>query len=384
MLGRGGLGTVFRAQHIGSLMAVALKLLHPRFAARDEYRRSLLPEARRAATVAHQRCARLLDVGEAEDGQTYLAMELVEGRTLDGLWRSGPLAPAHAVAILLQVAEALVAIHAAELVHCDLSPRNVMVAADEGRLCVKVLDFGIARSMHLVRPGPGELAGFVNPAFSAPELLAGQDVDPRADLFSLGTIGWLLITGSLPVDDPAPRGAAGRRPWPGPAGVPRRLVRLLQDCLQHDPGRRPASAALVAGELAAIAAARRPFASRLAVTLAVLATGLSFVARGSGQARSCRSGPVRRCRWPKWRPAHRRRCSTCRAASWRPSAAISAASPRGRCASSCRATGTCCCGSRCSPRSTLPTGRWCCPMRRRSGATCWWRCSSCPTTVRWT
>lgn len=283
VLGRGGLGTVFRAQHIGSLMAVALKLLHPRFAARDEYRRSLLPEARRAATVAHQRCARLLDVGEAEDGQTYLAMELVEGRTLDGLWRSGPLAPAHAVAILLQVAEALVAIHAAELVHCDLSPRNVMVAADEGRLCVKVLDFGIARSMHLVRPGPGELAGFVNPAFSAPELLAGQDVDPRADLFSLGTIGWLLITGSLPVDDPAPRGAAGRRPWPGPAGVPRRLVRLLQDCLQHDPGRRPASAALVAGELAAIAAARRPFASRLAVTLAVLATGLSFVARGSGQ-----------------------------------------------------------------------------------------------------
>ncbi|MBL8737905.1 MAG: serine/threonine protein kinase [Planctomycetes bacterium] len=286
VLGRGGLGTVFRAQHVGSLMAVALKLLHPRFAARAEYRRSLLPEARRAATVAHQRCARLLDVGEAEDGQTYLAMELVDGRTLDGLWRSGPLAPAHAVAILLQVAEALVAIHAAELVHCDLSPRNVMVAAADGRLSVKVLDFGIARSMHLVRPGPGELAGFVNPAFSAPELLAGQDVDPRADLFSLGTIGWLLLTGAMPVDAPA-----GRRSWPGPAGVPRRLVRLLQDCLQHDPSRRPASAAQVAGELAAIAAARRPFWSRLAVTLAVLATGLAFVARGSGRAPYLRVWP---------------------------------------------------------------------------------------------
>ena len=286
VLGRGGLGTVFRAQHVGSLMAVALKLLHPRFAARDEYRRSLLPEARRAATVAHQRCARLLDVGEAEDGQTYLAMELVEGRTLDGLVRSGPLAPAHAVAILLQVAEALVAIHAAELVHCDLSPRNVMVAADDGRLCVKVLDFGIARSMHLVRPGPGELSGFVNPAFSAPELLAGQDVDPRSDLYSLGTIGWLLLTGTLPVEAPS-----GRREWPGPAGVPRRLVRLLQDCLQHDPVLRPASAAQVAVELAAIAAARRPFWSRLAVMLSVLATGLAFVARGSGPAPFLRAWP---------------------------------------------------------------------------------------------
>lgn len=286
VLGRGGLGTVFRAQHVGSLMAVALKLLHPRFAARAEYRRSLLPEARRAATVAHQRCARLLDVGEAEDGQTYLAMELVEGRTLDGLWRSGPLAPAHAVAILLQVAEALVAIHAAELVHCDLSPRNVMVAADDGRLCVKVLDFGIARSMHLVRPGPGELSGFVNPAFSAPELLAGQDVDPRSDLYSLGAIGWLLLTGALPVEAPT-----GRREWPGPTGVPRRLVRLLQSCLQQDPALRPAGAAPVVGELAAIAAARRPFWSRLAVGLSVLATGLAFAARGSAPAAFLRAWP---------------------------------------------------------------------------------------------
>jgi serine/threonine protein kinase len=95
VLGRGGLGTVFRAQHVGSLMTVALKLLHPRFADRPEYRRALVPEARRAATVADERCARLLDVGEAEDGAAYLAMELVEGRTLDELVRDGPLAPAH-------------------------------------------------------------------------------------------------------------------------------------------------------------------------------------------------------------------------------------------------------------------------------------------------
>ena len=81
VLGRGGLGTVFRAQHVGSLVTVALKLLHPRFAERPEYRRSLLPEARRAATVTHEHCARLLDVGEGDEGITYLAMEMVEGQT---------------------------------------------------------------------------------------------------------------------------------------------------------------------------------------------------------------------------------------------------------------------------------------------------------------
>ena len=101
VLGRGGLGTVFSAMHIGSLMTVALKLLHPRFTGRPEYRRALLPEARRAATVTHTRCARLLDVGEVEEGVAYLAMELAEGKTLELLMRGGRMAPSHAVDILL-------------------------------------------------------------------------------------------------------------------------------------------------------------------------------------------------------------------------------------------------------------------------------------------
>lgn len=278
VLGRGGLGTVFRAQHVGSLMRVALKLLHPRFAERPEYRRALVPEARRAATVANEHCARLLDVGEAEDGAAYLAMELVEGRTLDVLVRDQALAPAHAVAILAQVADALAAIHAAGLVHCDLSPRNVMVAARGGSLAVKVLDFGIARSVTLAGPSraPGELHGFVNPAFAAPELLAGGDVDARADVYSFGVLAWLLLTGGLPVDDADVRRlvaavTAGQlRPWPQPRGVHRRLRRLVAVCLQRDPAARPASIAAVVRELALLRGARRPALLRAGVAATAL------------------------------------------------------------------------------------------------------------------
>ena len=288
VLGRGGLGTVFRAQHIGSLMTVALKLLHPRFAERPEYRRALLPEARRAATVTHERCARLLDVGEADEGAAYLAMEMVDGRTLDMVARSGAMAPGHAVAVLVQIAEALVAIHAAGLVHCDLSPRNVMVAFRAGQLRVKVLDFGIARSVSLAGDrGRSEFAGFVNPAFSAPELLAGRDVDPRADLYSLGTLAWLLLTGSMPVDDTDARRAAlavaagELRPWPKTPGVPARLARLVQRCLAMDPGSRPASALEVLQELAIVQGARRPLVARIAVAVMALAVLANFGLAGT-------------------------------------------------------------------------------------------------------
>lgn len=272
VLGRGGLGTVFRAQHIGSLVTVALKLLHPRFSEKPEYRRSLLPEARRAATVVHEHCARLLDVGEGDEGVTYLAMELVEGQTLDEVLQQGALAPSHVVDLLLQVTAALSAVHEVGLVHCDLSPRNVMVSSRSGRLEAKVLDFGIARSMTLAgrQHAQGELWGFANPAFAAPELLVGGEVDPRADLYSLGTLGWLMLTGTMPVDDTdAERAATAVREgslssWPSGTRVPKRLANLVQRCLRYEPEERPASAEDVHRQLQAVRAKRGPGFARLA------------------------------------------------------------------------------------------------------------------------
>ena len=290
VLGRGGLGTVFRAQHVGSLGAVALKILHPRFSEQPEYRRALLPEARRAATVVHERCARLLDVGEGDEGITYLAMELVEGQTLDDVMREGALSPSHAVDLLLQITAALSAVHEAGLVHCDLSPRNVMVTARSGRLEVKVLDFGIARSIDMAgrQHAQSELFGFANPAFSAPELLLGAEVDARADLYSVGTLGWLMLIGEMPVDDADSERAAqavreGRlSTWPSVTRIPKRLGHLIQHCLRFDPQARPISADEVHRQLLSVRTGRGPGLARIASVVAVLAILMTLAAIVSG------------------------------------------------------------------------------------------------------
>ncbi|MEY4673374.1 MAG: hypothetical protein RL148_1158 [Planctomycetota bacterium] len=261
VLGRGGMGTVFRAVHEVSLVPVAVKLLHPRFGMRPELRRALVAEARRAGRVVDEHCARILDVGETEDGTVYLAMELAAGETLD-LWLRGGkgLQPAVAVAILVQVCRALVAIHGAGLVHRDLSLRNVMVSVRDGKPFVKVLDFGIAKATLSGRSGDREHEGapFANPVFSAPEHLSGSPADARADLYGLGVLAHCMLTGELPVRATDPREAAaataqGRiEPLPAVPGVPRSLHRLVQQCLSLDPSRRPVSAELVLRQLEAL------------------------------------------------------------------------------------------------------------------------------------
>lgn len=263
VLGKGGMGTVFRAVHEVSLAPVALKVLHPRYAGRAEHRDHFLGEARKAGSVVHEHSARILDVGEDADGTVYIAMEMVEGETLaEWIHQGERLGPAVVVDLLLQVCQALAAAHDVGLVHRDLSPRNVMGLLREGRPFVKILDFGIAKGASASftgRPIEGEgtapPAGFANPPYSAPEHLEGHEVDARADLYSLGVIAYEALTRRLPVEGHTARDLAratveGRlRPLRAPSGTPSRLVRLITRLLSRDPDDRPASARDVMREL---------------------------------------------------------------------------------------------------------------------------------------
>ncbi|MEY4829555.1 MAG: hypothetical protein RLZZ562_1351 [Planctomycetota bacterium] len=287
VLGKGGMGTVFRASHAVSLAPVAVKLLHPRWSSRAEFRRSLLAEARKAGRVVHEHCARVLDVGEAEDGTVYLAMELADGEPVDALVRRGGAAPSIAVDILAQVARALVAIHAAGLVHRDLSSRNVLVAWRSGAPFVKVLDFGIAQTARLPVGGKSDEGGdatFANPVFSAPEQLAGGEVDARADLYSLGVLAFLLLTGRLPVAERDPRAAARRTVageldvLPSQKGVPRALQSFVARCLSRDPSLRPKSAEAALLELDAIRGGGRKWLPTVSLAVAAVAAALLIVA----------------------------------------------------------------------------------------------------------
>lgn len=291
VLGKGGMGTVFRAVHEVSLVPVALKVLHPRYAARADYREGFLAEARKAGRVVHENCARILDVGQAEDGTVYIAQELVEGETLDEwIHAEEAVAPADAVEILVQICRALVASHVVGLVHRDLSTRNVMVVFRDGQPFVKILDFGIAKGaparvgQEADARGSQATASFANPAYSAPEQLAGQDVDARADLYSLGVIAYEALCGRLPVEGETGRDLAratveGRlRPLPSIPGVPSQLSRLVERLLARDPERRPGSAKEVLGILERIQRPKGLALRPLAVGLMIAGMLLTLVA----------------------------------------------------------------------------------------------------------
>jgi serine/threonine protein kinase len=305
LLGRGGSASVFRAVHEGSLVPVALKVLHPRFASRLGFRDWFLEEARKAGRIAHGNIARVLDVGTGGEGVAYLATELVEGQTLDEWLAAEPGAGvpvAAAVEVLLQVARALAAAHEAGVVHRDLTPRNVMIGVREAALQIKVLDFGIARasvddSVALGEDGrapEAEPGRFATPPYAAPETLSGAgDADARADLYSLGVLGFELLTGSDPVratwsggrpsDDAGGHAneieamveatAAGRIATLRPRrGLPRPLVRLVNRLLARDPSARPASTAAVVRALERIA--QPSYTMRRFVPLAILVVAL--------------------------------------------------------------------------------------------------------------
>ena len=252
VVGEGGSSTVYRAEHALLKRPTAVKVLKKHLAT-DEAIARFEREVRLASRLDHPTTIEIYDYGRAPDGTFYFAMEYLDGITLDELVeRDGPQPVGRAALILLQICESLREAHGLGLVHRDIKPQNVMLCRRGGEAdVVKVLDFGIAKDTH--RTDPRDLTQYADvlgtPLYMAPERLRDPaDADARADLYAVGVLAYLLLTGRRMFDaeyegalieaifsTPAPR-ASGAAPGPIPAA----LDDLIAACTAKSRDLRPA------------------------------------------------------------------------------------------------------------------------------------------------
>ncbi len=259
-IGEGGMGVVYRAEDQNLRRPVALKVLPPGSVGDEERRRRFLREARAAAAVAHPNIATIYEIDEA-DGVVFIAMELVEGKTLRQLLCGPPLPIQDAVWIGGEIAEGLASAHQARVIHRDLKPENVIVRPDGH---VKILDFGLAKlheermearlsglshqdtlSAQMTREG--RIVGTA--AYMSPEQARGKAVDARSDLFAFGITLYEMATGRRPFQGASHTDtlSAILRDQPTPAGkinpkISPALEKVIGRCLEKDPERRYQSA----------------------------------------------------------------------------------------------------------------------------------------------
>jgi serine/threonine-protein kinase len=268
-IGHGGMGEVWVAWDEQLRRDVALKILRPEAGTNAAAVARFEREIMATAALSHPNTVRIFDHGVTDDGLWYYAMELLSGVDLyEMVAAEGPLAPARAIHIARQAAGALAEAHRRGIVHRDLKPENVFVAELGGEHdVVKVLDFGIVRMTQTdeVRlTGTGWVAG--TPAYVSPEVAAGGDAGPAADVYGLGGVLYFALTGRPPFDAAsstallrqhvmvAPEPPSQRLGRPLPAGLERTVLR----CLAKDPEHRFADAGELARALDACAAGGGP------------------------------------------------------------------------------------------------------------------------------
>jgi serine/threonine protein kinase len=200
LVGRGGMGVVYRATDMRLKRSVALKLVAPELSQDDRFRKRFLAETELVTSLEHPNVVPIYDAGDV-GGQLYLAMRYVEGSDLKArLARDRTLEPAHAVAIVTQVGAALDAAHEHGLVHRDVKPSNVLLDAREHAY---LTDFGLARRLGEAAPAVAPDVSLGTPAYASPEQIAGGGVDGRADVYALGCLLYECLTGEVPY----PRGS---------------------------------------------------------------------------------------------------------------------------------------------------------------------------------
>jgi eukaryotic-like serine/threonine-protein kinase len=301
-LGEGASGAVYEGEHVEIGRKLAVKILGPEHAASPGALERFRHEARAVANLAHHNIVQLYDFGRSLDGRAFIAMELCVGQTLDARLRSGDLPWREAVRIAIEVAKALEAAHAAGLVHRDLKPQNLMLTGTGDEADVKLLDFGLATALTDSEKRPPTereraLRGFAvfgTPEYMAPEQVAGDPVDGRADLYALGCVLYEMLTGTAAFEGsssvvvmgkqlhetpPAPRVRAPKRP------IPRAVEAVVVKAMAKSPAARFATAAAMreALEEARGAPVRRRERARRVAGAVLMGAAIAAAAVGSAR-----------------------------------------------------------------------------------------------------
>lgn len=302
LVGRGGMGEVYRALDMRLERPVALKLLSERLSDDEAFRDRMLRESRLAASLDHPNVVPIYEAGES-DGRLFIAMRYVDGTDLKALLRrEGALEPERAVMIAAQIADALDAAHARGLVHRDVKPSNVLLDQQGGREHAYLADFGLTQSVADAAPSDGHLMGTVD--YVAPEQIRGDLVDGRADVYALGCLLFETLTGTVPFSgasdvaivyahlEQEPPLASQRRP-----GVPVAVDDVLARAMAKDPDERLSSCGALVDEartaLGLVRSERSSRSIRLAA-LVVVAVLIAFAIIGvvlmGGDAAKARPG----------------------------------------------------------------------------------------------
>ncbi|MEZ4363578.1 MAG: protein kinase [Kofleriaceae bacterium] len=225
-VGQGTSGTIYRAEHVTLRRKVAIKVLHAELARDDLAVERFRREATMVAEVDNEHIVEIHDFGRAPDGRLYLAMEMLEGETLDELLRrEGKLSVERTADTLIQVGEGLMEAHAVGYVHRDLRPRNIYLAVRRGKAnFVKLLDFGLSKLVESDSHAASTSLGmtFGDPRYMSPEQARGDRIDRRADIYQLGCIAYEMLTGAPPFVSERVFDVLSRHVTEAPAPLPSR------------------------------------------------------------------------------------------------------------------------------------------------------------------
>ncbi len=260
LIGEGGMGRVYKAEHLLLKRSCAIKLIQPDKNADARALRRFEREVRATAQLTHPHTVQVYDYGQTNEGIFFFAMELLPGMNLGELIKkTGPLPPDRSVHFLIQVSDALREAHEVGLIHRDIKPGNIFISERGGiRDYTKLLDFGVVREVK-VAPSLSQTAMMIagTPSFMAPEQATHpEQTDARSDIYSLGMVGYYMLTGELPFKGKNPiqimMAQVNQTPTPPSAiqtGIPADVEAIILKCLEKNPENRIPSAAQLRDDL---------------------------------------------------------------------------------------------------------------------------------------